>query len=277
MKLLIYKHSSLKTPIDDDILKIVLYFNSDFVHQYINEKIEMFIENTSKDYKDDTLFKPNEGIYDTVMLVYEQGTFPIYAYSYPYSPKLRVAYVSVNKIEDDIDYTWKSMCHELLHTLCFKIMSDKGVFIPNILDTYIQNENPYAPNGNFAQQLKALQPYYQTGYVYFKPSEVVGLKENFVRFLDKARGYAGVPFKITSGYRTPEHNTEVSGVDGSSHTTGLAVDLLVIDSLRGGKILKGLMKALLEDNLPIRLGFYNDNHIHCDIDSSKTNPCYWIK
>lgn len=109
-------------------------------------------------------------------------------------------------------------------------------------------------------------------YKYFKDSEIVGLKPELVQMLDKARGFAGVPFKITSGFRTPEHNMEVGGVEGSSHTTGLAVDLLVPDAVSGGKMLLGLAQAGCK-----RFGFYRDNHIHVDVDPTKPSPCYWIK
>lgn len=100
----------------------------------------------------------------------------------------------------------------------------------------------------------------------------MGLKPELVQMLDKARGIAGVPFKITSGYRTPEHNAEVGGVDGSSHTLGLAVDLAVPDGVTGGKILFGLIGAGFQ-----RFGFYADGHIHVDHDLSKPTPCYWVK
>ncbi|KKQ34866.1 MAG: hypothetical protein US50_C0034G0007 [Candidatus Nomurabacteria bacterium GW2011_GWB1_37_5] len=109
-------------------------------------------------------------------------------------------------------------------------------------------------------------------YKYFKESELKNLDPKLCKMLDKARGFASVPFKITSGYRTPEKNKDVGGVKDSSHTQGLAVDLLVRDSTSGGKILLGLAKAGFK-----RFGFYKDGHIHVDIDKEKPSPCYWIK
>lgn len=118
--------------------------------------------------------------------------------------------------------------------------------------------------------LKKLKPM-QT-YKYFKDSEIVGLKPELVAKLDAARDIAGVPFSITSGYRTPAQNALVGGVQDSAHETGLAVDLAVKDSVSGGKMLLALTQVGFK-----RFGFYSDNHIHVDIDISKPNPCYWIK
>ena len=50
----------------------------------------------------------------------------------------------------------------------------------------------------------------------------------FLASLDDLRDKCGFPFIITSGYRTPEYNNQVSstGYDGP-HTTGKAADILV--------------------------------------------------
>ncbi len=45
------------------------------------------------------------------------------------------------------------------------------------------------------------------------------------RNLDKVQGLLGRPLEITSGYRSRELNKEVSGVPGSQHTKGEAVDI----------------------------------------------------
>lgn len=52
--------------------------------------------------------------------------------------------------------------------------------------------------------------------------------ETFVMRIDELRRKYGMPLRITSGYRCPEHNAAVSstGHDGP-HTTGRAVDLAV--------------------------------------------------
>ena len=50
----------------------------------------------------------------------------------------------------------------------------------------------------------------------------------FLANLDALRHKCGFPFVITSGYRSPEHNNEISttGFTGS-HTQGLAADIAV--------------------------------------------------
>ena len=121
----------------------------------------------------------------------------------------------------------------------------------------------------------------ENNWHYFSPDEVKNLDLEFVALLDQARHIAGVPFIISSGYRTPEHNGSVGGVDGSSHCSGLAVDLVVNDSRQAGLILKGLRAVGLN-----RIGHYYIKgfdgvlswaHIHVDNDKSKDQDVAWAK
>ena len=43
-----------------------------------------------------------------------------------------------------------------------------------------------------------------SNYKYFRDEEIKNLDLEFVAMLDKARHVSGVPYTITSGYRTPE-------------------------------------------------------------------------
>ena len=42
----------------------------------------------------------------------------------------------------------------------------------------------------------------------------LNMDKDFLSMLDNARDIAKTPFKITSGYRTKEHNVKVGGVEG---------------------------------------------------------------
>jgi zinc D-Ala-D-Ala carboxypeptidase len=191
---------------------------------------------------------------------------------------------------DAVKFIEHTISHEMLHALC-KVVMRKGRPIVDEMDitksgeAYLHNDDPNHPDGNYARTLKNLAPYWDvftttkpqvvtrsSKYKYFNESEIKGLQPKLVQMLDNARGLAGVPFIITSGYRTVEHNKKVGGVDGSEHTTGLAVDLLVKDTVHGGKMLLGLVKAGFE-----RFGFYADGHMHVDISDDKSSPSYWIK
>lgn len=75
------------------------------------------------------------------------------------------------------------------------------------------------------------------GIKYFKASEFdqrgdagsgSKMKKGFIQKLDNLRGEYGFPIRITSGYRSPEYNSKVSGTGkGGPHTTGRAADLAI--------------------------------------------------
>lgn len=115
---------------------------------------------------------------------------------------------------------------------------------------------------------------------YFKLSEFdcptdSGSGENmclsFLSKLDEARELAGVSFKITSGYRTPKHNTSIGGVKDSSHTNipCNACDISTPDSSTRYKIISSLLKVGIN-----RIGI-GKNFIHCDTDKKKSPNVIW--
>lgn len=104
---------------------------------------------------------------------------------------------------------------------------------------------------------------------HFSEREVRGLKPELVAKLDQARGFAGVPFIITSGYRSPEDNTAAGGVEDSAHTRGEAVDLACSSSSVRHKMLSSLY--LVGFN---RIGVY-DRHLHADVSSSLPQGVTW--
>jgi uncharacterized protein YcbK (DUF882 family) len=92
---------------------------------------------------------------------------------------------------------------------------------------------------------------------------------NFLHKLDEARAISGVPYKITSGYRTPEHNAKVGGRVGSSHLKGVAVDIKCNNSSDRARILKGLFTV----GLGRRVGIAS-NFIHVDADYDKPSAIW---
>lgn len=104
----------------------------------------------------------------------------------------------------------------------------------------------------------------------FTDKEVQNLDLNLVMMLDQARDRAGIPFIITSGFRTPEHNAEVGGAKNSAHLRGNAVDIKANNDLERYRILEALW--FYNAN---RIGIYND-HIHVDNDPTLTPRVIWV-
>tara|TARA_R100000654_G_scaffold20855_2_gene42080 strand:- start:7602 stop:8069 length:468 start_codon:yes stop_codon:yes gene_type:complete len=99
----------------------------------------------------------------------------------------------------------------------------------------------------------------------------VNMDLNFVRLLDEARELADTSFVITSGYRTPKHNTSVKGSRSSSHMNipCNACDIAVKDSSARYKIISSLLKVGIS-----RIGI-GKNFIHCDTDLKKSQNVIW--
>ena len=94
---------------------------------------------------------------------------------------------------------------------------------------------------------------------------------DFLRRLDTARGIAGIPFRINSGYRTAYHNDKVIQARiGSSHKKGLAVDIGYNGSRERYIILNALMQVGIT-----RFGIAK-TFIHCDVDNNKDEDVIWL-
>lgn len=115
-------------------------------------------------------------------------------------------------------------------------------------------------------------------WVHFTDSEVRGLKDEFVAKLDKARGLAGIPFTITSGFRTPETNQSIVGaVPDSSHLKGLAVDLRCRSSTEAALIVDSAKAAGIDRRGIYVDSYWNPRHIHVDVDPEKVSPVIFVK
>ena len=100
------------------------------------------------------------------------------------------------------------------------------------------------------------------------PHSGKNMDSEFLSKLELAREYANIPFKITSGYRTKEHNSKVGGVQNSSHLIGVAADIAVSSGNERYIILNALIKAGFK-----RLGIAK-TFIHCDTDINKPNSVW---
>ena len=106
---------------------------------------------------------------------------------------------------------------------------------------------------------------------YFKEDEVIGLSQDLVYKLDRARGFYGHPIVINSGFRTPDQNDLVGGVKNSEHVTGEGVDI------------KAPTEQTLREKLtwPLgaagfhRIGRYL-HHFHVGISQEHPTPAFWF-
>lgn len=90
----------------------------------------------------------------------------------------------------------------------------------------------------------------------------------FIDWLDMARGCAGVPFKITSGYRCEEYDKQIGGR--GNHPTGRAADILCYDSRHRYKIVEALLLCKFS-----RIGI-GPNFIHVDCVQGKPDDVIWL-
>lgn len=114
---------------------------------------------------------------------------------------------------------------------------------------------------------------------FFKPSEFASpdkpdsgymMNLDFVRKLDKLREAVKRPLIIHSGFRTPEHNAKVGGVESSAHETGHAADIEAITDADRFAILEAAY----------RLGFrrvgIGSTFIHIDDSITHTQDRCWL-
>ena len=94
--------------------------------------------------------------------------------------------------------------------------------------------------------------------------------EALVMMLDDARLYAGRPFFITSGIRSPKVNSEVGGSPKSAHLTGHAVDIRCTSDNYRWHMVDALTAVGFR-----RIGVY-DHHIHVDTDPTKPQDRLWL-
>lgn len=85
------------------------------------------------------------------------------------------------------------------------------------------------------------------------------LDANFLFKLETARRKCGFPWRVTSGYRTPEYNKKIGGASDSWHVKGKAVDIACTDSRKR----RALVAAAIAVDIPgIEIC---DAHVHLDM------------
>ncbi len=94
------------------------------------------------------------------------------------------------------------------------------------------------------------------------------INKAFMLRLDSARKLAGIPFKITSGYRCETHPL-TEDYPQSSHPKGVAADIEVLTSQDRFIILEALLAVGF-----VRIGIGSD-FIHIDYDVDKVQNVIW--
>ena len=98
--------------------------------------------------------------------------------------------------------------------------------------------------------------------------DAIRIHPRLLEQIDNARDRAGIPFKITSGYRCKNHNRAVGGAVDSQHLKGTAVDIACSNSADRLIIIKALIQA----------GFTGigiaKHFVHGDIRNSE--PVCWL-
>ena len=103
------------------------------------------------------------------------------------------------------------------------------------------------------------------------PGSGAGMDRHFLELVDRIREDAGIPFVITSGYRTVRHNAELKGsTPNSAHLSGRAADILALTGRD-----KWLIVAAAVRNGIRRIGI-GRNFVHVDNDASLPNPTIWL-
>ena len=95
------------------------------------------------------------------------------------------------------------------------------------------------------------------------------MEDEFIHALDALRHECGMPFRITSGYRSPKHSIEAAKPGGpGQHARGIAADIAVTN---------GAERFIIVSNA-IKLGFsgigIHKNFIHAD--TRTTVPVLWV-
>ena len=108
-----------------------------------------------------------------------------------------------------------------------------------------------------------------------EPGSGSNMDPEFLRMLDEARHTSGIPYKITSGYRTKEYQADLRKrgyptARNSAHLSGFAADIAATTSEQRMRILHGLVLAKFN-----RIGI-SRTFVHVDDDPGKPPDVCWL-
>jgi len=93
----------------------------------------------------------------------------------------------------------------------------------------------------------------------------------FVRKLDAIRIRCGFPLRVSSGYRTAEHNAKVGGAAKSAHCLGVAADLVIPEPQSLNRLI--FIKAALAEGIN-RIGI-GKSFVHVDTSVDAPKNVMW--
>jgi uncharacterized protein YcbK (DUF882 family) len=94
------------------------------------------------------------------------------------------------------------------------------------------------------------------------------MDKDFLVKLEEARSFSNVPYKITSSWRSADHNRSIGASSSSSHLRGVAVDISALTSRDKYEIVTSLLKVFS------RVGI-GSKFVHADSDDSKAQNVIW--
>jgi len=89
------------------------------------------------------------------------------------------------------------------------------------------------------------------------------MNKDFLSLLDRARGFSGIPWQVTSGYRCEQHNKEVGGAPESDHLEGLAADIKCISDQQRFLMVRAISEVGIK-----RIIIY-PRHLHLSFNGDK--------
>ena len=109
-------------------------------------------------------------------------------------------------------------------------------------------------------------------------TQVRNLEHLVCYVLDPLREAWGMPIKVASGYRCPELNDEVGGVEDSYHMDGMAADITALNPARNIELMCLIRAMYLGGHLDLLECYpgpdYKYIHVACNREQDKPNPFF---